>query len=123
MFVGNQSPTNRGVLSGSGKAKSRFPVGQLTVTGKAGEVVYVPCADILAVNSPGFSIKAQAVGGNVSISVTLAPADLATSPVQDVSGIWSSATAVAAGSIVEIPTGSAYRISFTANAIVYMVAV
>jgi len=123
--VGNQSPYLRGVQSGSGRQKYRVPTGHLTVTGKAGDVVYIPGTDLVSLSSSyGASVNVQAVGGAVSISTTLAPADLAMSPIQDTSGIWVNATAIAAGPIVALPfVGTAYRISFTADAIVYLVGV
>jgi len=123
-IVGNQSPYVHGKLSGSGRQKYRFPTGHLTVTGKMGDVVYIPGTDVLALNSYGATIKAQAIGGAVSISATLAPVDLALSPLQDTSGIWVNATAVAALRIVALPSvATAYRISFIAAATVYLVGV
>jgi hypothetical protein len=94
----------------------------MTVTGKTGEVKYVSVIDLVSINNPGLSLSAQAVGGNVSISLTLAPTDLALNPVQNGSGIWVNATAVAVGPIVQLPSiATALRITFTASSTVYLV--
>jgi hypothetical protein len=94
----------------------------MTVTGKTGEVKYVSVIDLVTVNNPGLSLSAQAVGGAVSIALTLAPTDLAFNPIQNASGIWVNETPVAVGPIVPLPAiATALRITFTASSTVYLV--
>lgn len=115
-------PAQRTPSTGSGRSGVRTPFGHMTVTGKIGEVKYISVIDLVTVNNPGLSLHAQAIGGNVSIALTLAPTDLAFNPVQNASGIWVNETAVAVGPIVALPTiATALRITFTAASTVYIV--
>lgn len=119
--VGNFAPQH-GPLSGSGRGAMRTPFGRVTVVGKIGDVVYQLTNDILATNGSGASILAQAVGGDVSISLTLAPPDLALNP--DQSNVWVNSTAVAEGGIVALPfLPTALKITFTEAATLYLAAV
>lgn len=115
-------PAQRTPSTGSGRSGVRTPFGHMTVTGKIGEVKYVSVIDLVTVNNPGLALSAQAVGGDVSIALTLAPTDLALNPIQNASGIWVDETPVAVGPIVPLPTiATALRITFTASSTVYLV--
>ena len=119
--VGNFAPQH-GPLSGSGRGAMRTPFGRVTIVGKIGDVKYLLTNDILATNGSGTSILAQAVGGDVSISLTLAPPDLALNP--DQSNVWVNSTAVAEGGIVALPfLPTALKITFTEAATLYLAAV
>lgn len=115
-------PAQRTPSTGSGRSGVRTPFGHMTVTGKAGDIKYVSVIDLVTVNNPGLALSAQAVGGDVSIALTLAPTDLAFNPLQNISGIWVNETGVTAGPIVALPSiATALRITFTEDAIVYLV--
>lgn len=120
-FLGDAAP-RFGVSSGSGRTSMRTPFGRITVAGKAGEVRYVSSADLASVNMQGIQFLAQSIGGDVAIALTLAPVDLAFNPGQ--TDIWVNSTAVSPGGIVELPfIASAVKITFTEDAVVYLMIV
>ena len=119
--LGNFVPSH-GPSSGSGRGGMRTPFGRVTLSGKTGEIKFVALSDLVALNGSGMNVLAQTIGASVDVAVTLAPPDLATNPSQ--TGLWVNSTAVAPGAIVQLPfMGSALKVSFTADAIIYLMVV
>ena len=95
------------------------------IAGQAGEVIRIPVTDLYPKFDQIFQgISVQAVGNNVQIDTTLAPIDLAMDPAQDSSPIWFADTTAVAGHIETLKNMcTAIRITFAADAIVYVAGV
>jgi hypothetical protein len=107
--------------TGSGTNRQRTPFGHVMVTGDIGDVVYIPTTALYPrIDVPGQGINAQAIGTcAATISVTLAPSDLAENPAQN--NVWVTPTVVASGSIVTLPKiGTTLKVAFTAHGVLYL---
>lgn len=116
--TGNFVPKT-GPLSGSGRNGMRTQLGRLTVSGKTGEKKVVLINELYTLGNNFQSILVQATGGAVAVELTLAPPDLALSPLQ--TDLWVNSTAVPVTGIVALPfMATAMRITFTNSAVVYI---
>ena len=124
-ILGNSAPGVESVRTGSGALARRAPFGHITVSGKAGDVARISVVDLYPKFDQTFKgISAQALGGSVKIAVTLAPIDLALNPDQDIGGHWVQEITVAPGQIITLEDMSTtLRITFVANAILYLLGV
>jgi len=121
IIKGNTTPGHAGFKSASGRPAQRSVFGHLTIAGKTGDVARIDTADLFQ----GFDqmqngIYVQAIGGNVQIDTTLVDVDIALNPVHDTS-TWIADTTLTPGSITKLQfVGTAYRVTFTTSAMLYI---
>ena len=121
-IIGNTPSGRTGPSTGSGSVHRRLPFGHLTIAAKAGETVRISSADLFEKVVNG-DIAVQLVVGAATVSTTLADVDIALNAGQDAGNHWVLDSTPVVGAITQLKTFStALKISFSADSVMYVVA-
>lgn len=120
--LGNHVPFKKSLSTGAGVPHRRVPFGHQTIGGKAGEIIRISVDDIFQTFING-DVFAQSTGGSVKIKRTMVDIELALDPAQDASVLWVDEVTVTDGPITKLSIGTAYRIEFVGNAVLYIAGV
>jgi hypothetical protein len=122
--TGNRGGTNYGGAAGVGqRATPDGSIGQVTISGKAGDVAYLRAVDVTSLDKVQQGWFFQSVSG-ATVDFTCAEGAWATNPDPEVQAVvpWANALTLSAGTIEKaLVAFSAIRVTLTAAGEVYCV--
>lgn len=116
-------PSRRALAAGSSDIPRKTPYGQMSVVGKAGDVVRVTACDIFDGVRVG-TIQVQSTAGSVMVYRTLVDLNTALNPDQDTGAHWVLDHTAAPGAITPLKSfATALRLEFQTDAVLYIVGI